>query len=112
MGGLKKFFDGYDWQPIVLIDDPVEPNTTFGSEDIQMFETIINEHPHMIEIKGAALPFDTGLVIITANLTPMEMATACGLTCKDAIYRCLTSKPGASEVLEHEREKLTKFINC
>ena len=26
MGGLSKFFDGYDWQEIILIDDPVTPD--------------------------------------------------------------------------------------
>ena len=72
MGGLKKFFDGYDFQPIVLIDDPAEPNTNFNSDDVQMFKTIINVHPRMIEIKGSSMPWGTALLIITSNLIPHE----------------------------------------
>ena len=26
MGGISRFFDGYDWEPICLIDDPIPPD--------------------------------------------------------------------------------------
>ena len=110
MGGLSKFFDGYDWQPIILIDDPIAPDAKQNGEQIQMFKTIINEHHRIIEIKGGSMPMDTGLIIITANITPLKMANACGEDCADAVYRRLTKPPGSFNVRKQDREKLTRLL--
>ena len=110
MGGLSKFFDGYDWQPIILIDDPVTPDASANTEQIQMFKTIVNEHQRIIEIKGGSMPMDTGLIIITANISPNAMATACGTDCADAVYRRITKMPGAFFVDKQSREKLTRTL--
>lgn len=68
ISGLSKFFNGYNFDDIVVIDDPIEPNQT-QREEVQMFKCIINEHKRNIEIKGSSMPWDTRLVIITANIS-------------------------------------------
>lgn len=35
------------------------------------------------------MPWDTRLVIITANISAHELANACGETCREAVYRRL-----------------------
>ena len=110
MGGLSKFFDGYDWQPIILIDDPVTPDANQNQDQIQMFKTIINEHQRLIEVKGGSMPLDSGLIVITANVTPSGMANACGMDCSEAIYRRLTKQPGAFYVRAQDRERITKQL--
>ena len=110
MGVLSKFFDGYDWQPIILIDDPVTPDAEQNGDQVQMFKTIINEHTRLIEVKGGSMPLDSGLIVITANVTPNQMANACGVDCTEAIYRRLTKSPGAFYVRKQDRERMTKQL--
>lgn len=109
VGGLSKFFNGYDFQDIVIIDDPVEPGK--DSEDqVQMFKTIINNQERSIEIKGGHMPWDSRLVIITANISPNYLAKCCGATCSNAIFRRLTS-PIKSLYLEHpDHERYCKYL--
>ena len=109
VGGLSKFFNGYDFNDIVVIDDPVEPGK--DSEDqVQMFKTIINNQERSIEIKGGHMPWDTRLVIITANISPNYLAACCGATCSAAIFRRLTS-PIKSLYLERaDHSRYCKFL--
>ena len=104
LGGLSKFFNGYQFDDIIVIDDPVEP-TNESNEQVQMFKSLINEHERFIEIKGSSMPLDSKLVIITANISPQSMANACGPTCRDAIYRRLTKpfKPVHIKTPDHDR---------
>ena len=110
MGGMSKFFDGYDWDNIILIDDPVTPDAAQNSKQIQMFKTIINEHNRIVEVKGGSMHMDTGLIIITANITPNQMANACGPDCAEAIYRRITKAPGAFYVRVQDRNRLCKQL--
>lgn len=110
MGGLSKFFDGYDWQDVILIDDPVSPDCSKNQEQIQMFKTIINEHERIVEIKGGSMPLDSGLIIITANITPRQISNACGPECSEPIYRRITKTPGAFHVTRQSRDKLTRVL--
>ena len=104
LGGLSKFFNGYQFDDIIVIDDPVEP-THETNEQVQMFKSLINEHERYIEIKGSSMPLDSKLVIITANISPQTMANACGPTCRDAIFRRLTKpfKPVHIQKADHDR---------
>ena len=104
LGGLSKFFNGYNFDDIIVIDDPVEP-TAQSNEQVQMFKSVINEHERMVEIKGGSMPLDTKLVIITANISPQTLANACGDTCKEAIFRRLTKpfKPVHIKQADHDR---------
>ena len=90
VAGLSKFFTGYNWNDIVVIGDPVEPDS-YSKDDVQMLKSIINEHEREVEIKGSSMPWDTRLLIITSNIAPIELANACGPTCREATFWRLTS---------------------
>lgn len=109
MGGLSKFFNGYNFDDIVVIDDPVEPSKS-SNDEITMFKAIINEHERQIEIKGSSMPWDTRLVIITSNVSPKSMAEACGDTCKEAIFRRLTSPFQSVLVRQNEHTRYLTFL--
>lgn len=110
MGGLSKFYDGYNWQDIILIDDPIAPDAKQNADQIQAFKTLINEHKRIIEIKGGSMPMDSGLIIITANITPYQMSMACGVDCQEAVFRRLTKSPGAFFMKRSDRDKMTRLL--
>ena len=109
IGGLSKFFNGYNWQDIVVIDDPVEPDKN-SKDEIQMFKTIINEQEREVEIKGSSMPWDTRLVIITANIAPITLANACGPTCTEAIFRRLTTPFKPVHLQHNETERYSIYL--
>ena len=109
ISGLSKFFIGYNFDDVVVIDDPIEPDQT-QREEVQMFKSIINEHKRNIEIKGSSMPWDTRLVIITANISAHELANACGETCKQAVYRRLSKPFKPRSVLPGEQDKYCKYL--
>lgn len=109
ISGLSKFFNGYNFEDIVVIDDPIEPDIT-QREEVQMFKSIINEHKRHIEIKGSSMPWDTRLVIITANVSAHELANACGITCKEAVYRKLSHPFKPRSVLPGEQNKYCMYL--
>lgn len=67
----------------------MEPDSS-QREEVQMFKSIINEHKRQIEIKDSSMPWDSRLVIITANISVNELTNACSSTCKEAVYRRLS----------------------
>lgn len=76
MSGLRKFWDGYDYQPIVWIDDPGLFVTNTGGIDYEaadMFKALISHQPMLVEVKGASLQFRSKLVIITSNYSPIDL---------------------------------------
>lgn len=52
MGGLSKFFDAYDNQPICWIDDPVSPSVLrIGDEEpVQRSKTVISIGEVLVEV--------------------------------------------------------------
>ena len=99
MAGLSRFWDGYDNQPIVWIDDPVSPDSRSNSEDMQQFKTLLScSGPMQVQIKGGAVQFDSDIIIISGNTNPADLADKFGLECRDAIYRRLTDEPGSHYV--------------
>lgn len=57
MGGLKKFWDGYDNQPIVITDDPRLFNVRINDEDVVAFKSIISSEEYLTEIKFGTMQF-------------------------------------------------------
>lgn len=59
MGGLSKFFDGYDNQPITWIDDLVSPSCfrTGDEEPVQRFKTVISTGEVLVEVKHGSMVF-------------------------------------------------------
>ena len=60
MGGLSKYFDGYDNQPVCWIDDPVSPAVcrTGDEEPVQRFKTVISTGEVLVEVKHGSMVFD------------------------------------------------------
>ena len=110
MGGISRFFDGYDWEPIILLDDPVEPKKGADSVDLAAMKNLINEHERFVEIKGSSMPFDSKLIIITSNISPVEFAMAFGNSCFEAIKRRLDGDPQAVQVDVQDRDRLTMYL--
>ena len=94
-GGLRKFWDGYDNQPIAWIDDPVSPQFENDSDAIQQLKNVMSVGDCIVEIKYGSLVFDSALLIITSNIHPVNLSNACGEENKAPIYRRLTDSAGA-----------------
>ena len=78
MSELTKYWDGYDNQPIVWIDDPGEFDMKFHPEEVAAFKNVISNGPHTVEIKYGSMQFDSKLCIITTNLTPGRFLRSSG----------------------------------
>ena len=100
MGGISKFYDGYDNQPITWIDDPVSPSCfrTGDEEPVQRLKTVISYGETLIEVKHGRMVFDSSLIIISTNIDPEQMAKACGIDNECAMYRRFTDTCGAYEI--------------
>ena len=94
VAGFSKWWDGYDNQPIVWIDDPVRLDVTRDKESIQQLKTTLSTGPAQVEITGRTLQFDAHLVIITSNATPSSIASSCGESCVGPILRRLVDIGG------------------
>ena len=120
MGGLIKYFDGYDNQPICWIDDPVSPAVcrTGDEEPVQRFKTVVSTGEVLVEVKHGSMVFDSSLIIVTSNMDLRDMADACGLDNSDAMYRRFTDTCGAYCILDKQTarnkmvEHLLKIIAC
>ena len=95
MGALKKFWDGYDNQPIVFIDDPGQFNVKFSDEDTAAFKNVVSTGAHIVEIKGGCMQFDSHLVIVVSNTDPDTLSNTAGLLARDAVYDRLVGSRAA-----------------
>lgn len=86
MSELSKFWDGYDNDPIVWIDDPGYFDMERHPEEAASFKNIISTGPHIVEIKYGKCQFDSRLCIITSNTAPEYFASSAG-SCAEAISR-------------------------
>ena len=48
MGGLTKFWDGYDNQPFVVIDDPGLFDPRYKEDEINAFKNVISSEKHTV----------------------------------------------------------------
>ena len=114
MGGISKFYDGYDNQPICWIDDPVSPSCfrTGDEEPVQRLKTVISYGETLIEVKHGSMVFDSSLIIISTNIDPEMMSKACGLDNEVAMYRRFTDTCGAHEIPDSTtaRNKLIEHL--
>ena len=78
MGGLCKFWDGYDNQPFVVIDDPGLFDFQRRPDEINAFKNVISHGNHTVEIKGSSFPFDALLVTLISNFNPHMLAQSAG----------------------------------
>ena len=85
--GLSKFWDSYDNEPIVYVDDPVKANINYNEDDVQGLKNILSTGPCIADIKFGSMNFDSKLVIIATNISPTYMAESMGIDNKDAMLR-------------------------
>lgn len=112
MGGLNKYFDGYDNDPIMWMDDPCTPDPHKLNEAAVTFKNVIGSTgPLQVEIKYGSMQFDSHLVIITSNLSPDRMANGFGTESCDAMYRRLQDPPQAIEMTSRQDcNRLKKYL--
>lgn len=104
MSGMQKYWDGYDNQPIVWIDDP-NPVGKWSEESAAHFKTVLSTGPTLVEVKHGSMQFDSHLVIISTNLQPGELAASFGSTSEPAILRRLKEFPAPLFVGSHSHAK-------
>jgi hypothetical protein len=96
MGGLSKYWDGYDNEPICWIDDPVTtPDPCKNQEEVQSLKNVMSAGNCLVEIKHGSLIFDSELVIITSNIPDYILAEFCGTINRGPILRRLRDTCGS-----------------
>ena len=90
--GGSKWFDGYDQQPIVLIDDPSKFVIRNNFEAVDAFKNLISSNAMQVEVKGGFRQFNSRLVIICSNCTPTEFAVSAGADHQTAIIDRITGQ--------------------
>lgn len=98
LGGIDRWFDGYDNQKIVYIDDPIAVNVSRNEESVQRLKNVISTGDTLVEIKGGSMVFDSSLIIILSNMTPKALAESCGVDNANAIFRRFTDTCGAYQI--------------
>jgi hypothetical protein len=85
LGGLSKWWDGYDNDPIVIIDDPGIFDPQRREEEIVYFKNIISTGAMEVEVKCGSMQFDSQLVIMSANFDPSVFYRSAGIFHQDSI---------------------------
>ena len=81
LNGFRKYWDGYDNQPIVWIEDPGAFDTRFNVDDVNAFKMLISTGSCLLlEVKYGTVQFDSYLVIVTSNVAPWDLAQLAGPT--------------------------------
>lgn len=102
MGGLSRFWDGYDNQLICWIDDPVMPDSKQNSEGIQQMKTVVaSSGPVEVQIKFGSMQFDSKL-IISCNTDPRQMANRFGKECFEPMMRRFSDPPGNYRIQDRD----------
>jgi hypothetical protein len=63
----NKWWDGYEQQPAVIIDDYRRDFSTFAE-----LLRLLDRYPHRVEKKGASIQFNSSTIIITTPKPPEE----------------------------------------
>ena len=108
---MTKYFDGYDNQPIVWMDDPC-PVENRTHETATIFKNVVGSTgPCQVEIKFGAMQFDSHLIIITTNVPPDAMAESFGNYSNEAMMRRFTHPMQDIYVIDRSRAiKMRKYI--
>ena len=77
---MEKYWDHYDNQPIVWIEDPGDFDTKFNVDDVNAFKMLISTGACLMEVKYGSVQFDSYLVIVTSNVAPWDLAHSAGPT--------------------------------
>ncbi len=91
--GGRVFFDGYDGQETVVIDE------FYGWIPRDMMCRLCDRYPYLVETKGGSVPFMARTIIITSNVHPRQWWTRVGI---GAMERRLQSPLGSIEEFTEE----------
>lgn len=101
LGGGALWFDGYDGQEVVVIDE------FFGWIQRDVMCRLCDRYPYMVQTKGGSTPFVAKKIIITSNARPDEWWPRCGL---GPMARRLEPPLGGVVHMEHMWEPLVLEI--
>lgn len=110
-GGLARFWDGYDNQDIVWIDDPTLVNENDKSA-VSEFKNVMSTGHVYVEVKHSTMVFDSKLIIITSNVSPHNMAMSCGSENAAAMERRFTDTCGSYFVQNLEDFDYWQMVFC
>lgn len=116
MLGFYEKWEGYDNQDFVMIDDPGLFDARYRNKEIVDFNNVIGPDAYTCDVKFGNFQFDSRLVIITANMSPGEMADSAGRVHRDAVLDRLAGtrayRERAVEVPDshYAREILPRYI--
>lgn len=89
----KVWWDGYDHQPIVIMDD------FYGWMPYDTMLRLVDRYPINVEIKGGVLPFNSRLIICTTNKTIRDCYPNISDDLWKAMERRLTGAIGSIRVM-------------
>ena len=91
--GLSKWYDGYNYEDIIWIDDPAlsfSDNTDKRVEAAMSFKNILSVTASTQEVKFSHKTVDVSLMILTCNVSPDDVIGCFDEGDKDALKRRLT----------------------
>lgn len=117
IGGLTKYFDGYDNQFTCWMHDPCAPDQRTNEAAVTFKNVVGSSGPCQVEIKFGSMQFDSHLIIITSNTPPDIMAESFEVESAQAMKRRFYDPPGQHGVYTREDckglvAKITKVISA
>ena len=109
MGGLSKYFDGYDNQFTTWMDDPCSPDQRTNESAVTFKNVVGSSGPCQVEIKYGSMQFDSHLIIITTNMPPDIMAESFGPERALAMKRRFYDPPG--QICVNYRDNARKLVD-
>lgn len=106
--GLSRFWDGYDNQRLVWLDDPVPE--VCQPENKQQLRNVLSTGPARVEVKFGSMQFDAELLIISCNYPASQMAMAFGSESYEPLLRRFTDTCGEFRVTTLNKHNLPRLI--
>lgn len=116
VGGFAKYWDGYDNNEFIIIDDPAPFDMRCHPDEVALFKNVVSSEETIVEVKFGSRQFDSYLVIVLSNMSSCELADSAGLICRDAVMDRLTGSRAASHqeckvsTPYQAREKLPTYL--
>lgn len=107
ISGFTKYWDGYDNQPVVFIDDPVMPDIKVSKDDVQGLKMVLSNGPCPVEIKYGAMQFDSKLA---TNQASDVIAYRSGGDNSEAIRRHMVDTVGSYNLISQTKAQVVPLL--